>query len=196
MLLGERMSQVDNREINELLAFWFAEEMRAYWFNSTQQLDESILNKFQGLWHRAVNGELDNWVNSAEGALALIILLDQMPLNMFRGQAKSFSTEAKAIEVTKLAINNGLDKHLNIMQRGFAYMPLMHSENSEDQALSVEQYTQLVEAGGPKESLNFAKHHQAIVAQFGRFPHRNQILGRESRSEELEYLSSEHAFTG
>ena len=115
---------------------------------------------------------------------------------MFRGQAKSFSTEAKAIEVTKLAINNGLDKHLNIMQRGFAYMPLMHSENSEDQALSVEQYTQLVEAGGPKESLNFAKHHQAIVAQFGRFPHRNQILGRESRSEELEYLSSEHAFTG
>lgn len=190
------MSQVDNREINELLAFWFAEEMRAYWFNSTQQLDESILNKFQGLWHRAVNGELDNWVNSAEGALALIILLDQMPLNMFRGQAKSFSTEAKAIEVTKLAINNGLDKHLNIMQRGFAYMPLMHSENSEDQALSVEQYTQLVEAGGPKESLNFAKHHQAIVAQFGRFPHRNQILGRESRSEELEYLSSEHAFTG
>ena len=196
MLLGERMSQVDNREINELLAFWFAEEMRAYWFNSTQQLDESILNKFQGLWHRAVNGELDDWVNSAEGALALIILLDQMPLNMFRGQAKSFSTEAKAIEVTKLAINNGLDKHLNIMQRGFAYMPLMHSENSEDQALSVEQYTQLVEAGGPKESLNFAKHHQAIVAQFGRFPHRNQILGRESRSEELEYLSSENAFTG
>lgn len=190
------MSQIDNKEISELIEFWFAEEMRAYWFNATAEMDSLILNKFQALWHRAVNGDLDDWVNSAEGALALIILLDQMPLNMFRGQAKSFSTEAKAIEVTKLAINNGLDKQLNTMQRGFAYMPLMHSENKEDQALSVEQYSQLVEAGGSKESLNFAKHHQAIVEQFGRFPHRNQILGRESTFEELEYLSSEHAFTG
>lgn len=187
----------DNQKlIDEIIDFWFAESMRSAWFNSTAEIDNLILNNYQELWLRASKGELDGWAETAEGALALIILLDQMPLNMFRGQAQSFATEAKAIEIAKMCINKELDKQLTLMQRGFVYMPLMHSENVNDQALSVEQYSKLNAEGGSEDSLRFAKHHQSIVEKYGRFPHRNKILGRESTLEELEYLASKQAFTG
>lgn len=187
----------DNQKlIDEIIDFWFAEAMRSAWFNSTAEIDNLILNNYQELWLRASKGELDGWAETAEGASALIILLDQMPLNMFRGQAQSFATEAKAIEIAKMCINKELDKQLTLMQRGFVYMPLMHSENVNDQALSVEQYSKLNAEGGSEDSLRFAKHHQSIVEKYGRFPHRNKILGRESTLEELEYLASKQAFTG
>ena len=111
---------------------------------------------------------------------------------MFRNQAKSFATEQMAINATKQIIAKGMDQSIPLSQRAFIYMPLMHSENIEDQNLSVERFKQ----PGLEANYRFAKHHQNIIEQFGRFPHRNAILGRQSSPKEREYLSSKNAFTG
>jgi uncharacterized protein (DUF924 family) len=137
-------------------------------------------------------GDLDSWQNTPEGALALVIVLDQFPLNMFRGKPESFSTESQSREVARKAIAKGWDEKLEISSLAFLYMPFMHSENLEDQDRSV----YLFEAAGLIDNLRFAKHHRELIRRFGRFPHRNAILGRESSEEELEYLASREAFHG
>ncbi len=176
----------------DILDFWYAPEMRSGWFNSTPALDAQIRQRFEPVWEAAVRGELDDWLGSPAGCLALAIILDQFPLNMFRGTAKSFSSEAQAIAVAKQAIAQGFDQHIDAAQLAFLYMPLMHSENLADQELSVELYA----AAGLDNNLRFAKHHREIVRRFGRFPHRNAILGRESTPEERDYLNSKEAFKG
>ena len=140
----------------------------------------------------AKENELLNWQQSAEGCLALAIILDQFPLNMFRGSAKSFSTEADAIKISHFAISKGFDEELDSSRLTFLYMPLMHSENIEDQNLSVELFSK----SGLENNLRFAKHHRDIIKKYGRFPHRNLILNRTSTEEEIEYLKSPQAFTG
>ena len=122
----------------------------------------------------------------------MVIILDQFPLNMFRGLAESFHGEAKAIEIAKYAIDQSFDDLLTDEQKAFLYLPLMHSENLVDQDLSVT----LFEKAGLTENLRFAKHHREIVRRFGRFPHRNRILNRQSTEAELEYLASDEAFHG
>jgi uncharacterized protein (DUF924 family) len=144
------------------------------------------------VWELARQGKLDSWSNSTDGCLALIIILDQLPLNMFRGQAKSFSTEAKAIAIARKAIRSGFDRQIDTDQRMFMYMPFMHSEALQDQDYSV----QLFEAAGLDENVKFARHHRSIVQRFGRFPHRNEILGRVSSAAEMAYLNSDEAFKG
>ena len=176
----------------EVLEFWFSESSKKLWFNSTGEFDQIITSKFEKLWKSAADGKLDHWRNDAESALALIIVLDQFPLNMFRGKAKSFATEAYAIEVTHHAISNSFNQDLANSQLPFLYMPLMHSENLEDQNLSVKLFKQ----AKLDSNLRFAKHHREIIKQFGRFPHRNSVLGRSSTKEELEYLASPDAFKG
>lgn len=178
--------------VDEILDFWFSEYMSEHWFNSTSEIDREIKDRFEALWTLACAGELDDWQDSATGSLALIILLDQMPLNMFRGQTKSFSTEARAISVAKQAIQRAFDNQLGNEQLVFMYMPFMHSENMQDQNRAVE----LFSAAGLQENVKFAKHHRSIVERFGRFPHRNEILGRQSSQQELEYLQSDEAFKG
>ena len=176
----------------DILDFWYAEDMRAKWFASNPQLDARIKEKYEQVWDAAVRGELDAWLNQPDGCLALAIILDQFPLNMFRGSAKSFSSEQQAVAVAKHAIGLGYDQLIERAQVAFLYLPLMHSENLADQDLCV----QLFSAAGLENHLRFAQHHREIVRRFGRFPHRNAILGRPSSAEELSYLNSKQAFLG
>jgi uncharacterized protein (DUF924 family) len=173
-----------------LLDYWYSEPVARRWFASTPALDEEIRARFEGLWRGAAGGELDGWAETPEGALALVIVLDQLPLNMFRGGPAAFSSEQKAVEVARRAVARGFDKGLARDRLLFLYMPFMHSENPADQDLSVALYR---DAGMDS---HWAEHHRDIVRRFGRFPHRNAILGRRSTPEELAYLASDAAFTG
>ena len=176
--------------ISNILTFWFSEPMKDHWFSSTLAIDNEILVKYQSIWKEASEGRLDQLKENAKGCLALCIILDQFPLNMFRGTAKSFSTEQQAIAISKYAVENKHDLELPDEQVSFLYMPLMHSENMDDQNLSVLSFG--------KRGLNshFSTHHREIIKQFGRFPHRNDILDRKSTKEELAYLASDEAFNG
>lgn len=175
-----------------LLDFWFAPSQEKYWFSSTPQFDQQLREQFENIWCAARDGQQADWELSEEGALALVILLDQMPLNMYRGLAESFSTEAQAREVAGRAIEQDFDKLLADKGKAFMYMPFMHSEDLADQDRSVALY----DAAGLKNNLKFAQHHRDIIRQFGRFPHRNAILGRPSSPEEKAWLASETAFHG
>lgn len=176
----------------DILSFWYTPPMPEHWFASTPTIDADIRERFGALWEQAAAGEWDHWQATPEGCLALCIVLDQFPLNMFRGEARSFSTEQQAVAVTKHAVAKGFDQQLPVERRSFLYMPLMHSEHLEDQDESV----RLFEAAGLEANARFARHHREIVQYFGRFPHRNTALGRESTAEELTYLASKDAFTG
>jgi uncharacterized protein (DUF924 family) len=178
--------------IDDLLDFWFSDQSKKLWFNSTQKFDNEIHQKYGELWQQGRDGQLDHWQASAEGCLALIILIDQLPLNMFRGKAESFATEALSRDVARIAIQQGFDKKLSPEQQSFVYMPFMHSENLEDQDLSVQYFSE----SGLEGNLRFAKHHREIVQKFGRFPHRNEILSRVSSEDELDYLNSKEGFRG
>lgn len=180
-------------QASELLDFWFSGPMDQHWFKSTPVIDRDIAQRYTKLWQQAANGELDHWLQSAQTCLALIILLDQLPLNMFRGQAKSFSTEKQAIEACLYGLEQGYDQQLTTQaQQAFFYMPLMHSEQLPHQQRSVELYQQ----AELTNNLRFARHHCELVERFGRFPHRNLILGRISTPAEIAYLQSDKAFKG
>lgn len=180
----------------EIIDFWFDGKTKPFWFNSTEDFDLSLREKYYDVYHAAKNlngnSELNLWTKDALGALALVIILDQFPLNMFRGLAQSFETEALSRDIARQAISNGFDTALNAEQKSFLYMPFMHSEYLSDQNESLILFNQ----AGLENNLRFAKHHYEIIKQFGRFPHRNQILGRESSEAELNYLNSKDAFLG
>jgi len=176
----------------DLIEFWFSEEASNHWFNSTKAFDRTLSEAYEDTWVEAKQGKLDYWRQSAVGSLALIIVLDQLPLNMFRGQAKSFSTEAQSREVAYVAIEKDFDQELPSNQKSFMYMPFMHSEDLDDQALAVK----LFNKPGLEGNYRFARHHYNIVERFGRFPHRNKILGRKSSDAEIEYLKSREGFQG
>lgn len=178
--------------IKNILDYWYSERLKKHWFNSTPELDKEITNKFESLWETAASGALNHWADSAEGALALVIVLDQLPLNMFRNQSKSFQTEQLAVSITRQTVERTLDRELAKDRLAFLYMPLMHSESLPDQELSV----QLFEQAELHANSRFARHHRDIVRQFGRFPHRNSILQRTSTAQELAYLNSKQAFKG
>lgn len=179
-------------EPRDILDFWYSPRISKQWFSSTPQLDAEIRERFEDTWRLAGNGQLDSWRETADGCLALVIVLDQFPLNMYRGEARSFATEAGAIAVARQAISSGLDNEISVDRLAFLYMPFMHSEDMEDQDYSVA----LFEAAGLADNTRFARHHRDLVKRFGRFPHRNAILGRSSSTDELEYLNSDHAFKG
>lgn len=179
-------------QVSEIIDFWFTPPMSSHWFSSTTDIDQSIIIRYELTWEQARDGILDHWKDSAEGCLALCIILDQLPLNMFRGDVKSFSTEQLAVTITKHAIDKGFDQTISQDQIAFLYMPLMHSENLQDQDLCVHSFEKTSLEG----NIRFAKHHREIVKNYGRFPHRNKILGRESSPEEIAYLQSDEAFTG
>lgn len=176
----------------DIINFWYSEKIKPYWFNSNKQLDDDIKKQYEESWKNAIRGDFNAWKEAPVGCLALAIIFDQFPLNMFRGEVKSFSTEAMAIKISKYAIEKGFDKEIDKDKLAFLYMPLMHSENIDDQNLSVEVF----EKAGLKENLEFAKHHREIIKRYGRFPHRNKILNRESTEDELSYLESDDAFKG
>jgi uncharacterized protein (DUF924 family) len=177
---------------DEIIDFWFADATRKLWFDSTPEFDDELRTRFRDTWERARRGELDHWTETAEGCVALVIVLDQFPLNMFRGGADSYSTEAQARDVARIAIERGFDEDLETERKAFLYLPFMHSENLEDQQRALELFDQ----PGLESNLRFARHHHDIVKRFGRFPHRNAALGRVSSDAETEYLNSKQAFKG
>lgn len=176
----------------QVIDFWFSEPVRPLWFNATEEFDAQLRADYLDTYRAALNGELADWVETAEGALALVIVLDQLPLNMFRGHAESFAGEALSREVAEAAIARGFDQQLGDAQKAFLFLPYMHSESMADQERSVSLFAQ----AGLAENLHWAKHHRDIVARFGRFPHRNAALGRENTEEEQAWLASDDAFKG
>lgn len=176
----------------DVIRFWYSEPMSKHWFNSTPEVDTLISEKYEALWFLGQEDKLNNWKQTPQGCLALILLFDQFPLNMFRGKPASFSTELRSIEIALYGIEHAFDKQLPQSQLSFFYMPLMHSERMSHQNLSVEKF----EEAGLKNNARFARHHRNIVEKFGRFPHRNTILQRESTQAEVDYLNSKDAFKG
>jgi uncharacterized protein (DUF924 family) len=177
---------------DSVLDFWFSARVCPLWFKSTPAFDAEVRQRFADTWQTAQRGEFDLWEGSANGALALVILLDQFPLNMYRGRPESFATEAAARDVARRAIARGFDSALDNSRRGFLYLPFMHSEQLSDQDYSVQLFAQ----SGMEDALKWAQHHRDIVQCFGRFPHRNALLGRTSSAAEIAYLESEAAFNG
>lgn len=176
----------------EIIDFWFSDRVKKQWFSSSSELDNELIEKYEAIWVKASSGKLDDWGDDPDGCLALVIILDQFPLNMFRGQAKSFKTERRSVEIAQNAIKKELDQKIEKDKLAFLYMPFMHSEDLSDQDMSVKLYRE----NNLEANIGFAEHHREIIRRFGRFPHRNRILGRESSEEELRYLASENAFKG
>ena len=164
-----------------VLDFWLRDTPSDKWFATDPALDAEIRSRFEAVWRAGCAGELDDWEDEPNGALALIILFDQFPRNMFAGQADQFATDHLALAIAKGAIAEDFDKQLEAKERGFLYMPFQHSENLADQNQSMLLFTEL----GDANQLSYAKKHHDIVARFGRFPHRNAILGRAPRADEI-----------
>jgi uncharacterized protein (DUF924 family) len=175
-----------------VLAFW-REAGPARWFRKDDAFDDEFRARFLPLHEAAARGELDAWAATPEGALALLILLDQFPRNCFRGSAHTYATDEKARTVARHAVQAGFDEAVEPALRAFMYMPFMHSEQLDDLDTAVRLFERA--GAGYEENLRFAKHHRAIVERFGRFPHRNAILGRESTPEEIQFLE-EGGFAG
>ena len=171
-------------EPKEVLAFWFEETPKELWFRKDEAFDTRIRARFGAACEAALAGGLEAWESTPDGLLALILLLDQFPRNLFRGQAKAFAGDARAVALTLAAIKQGWDAGLETPWRQFLYMPLMHSEDSAIQLLSIERFATL----GDANTLDFAHRHKRIIDRFGRYPHRNAALGRPSSAEELAFL--------
>lgn len=167
-----------------VLSFWYSDTARKHWFVRSDDFDASLRDTLGPLHDRAVAGELDDWAATPRGALALVILLDQAPRNMFRGSPRSFASDAAALRQANAALAASHDKQLAEDERIFLYLPLEHSEDLADQDRCVE----LCSALAQPMWRDYAVKHRDIIARFGRFPHRNAVLGRESTPEEIEFL--------
>lgn len=165
--------------VDEVLDFWFGLEPERWW-KPDPELDEEIRDRFQELWEDKRQLPPESFLGSPGEALAAVVLFDQFPRNMFRGHADQFSTDPLALAVARRAVDCGLDEQLEPRQRGILYMPFQHSEDMKDQRRSMLLFTEL----GDHEQLHYAKLHHDIIERFGRFPHRNRILGRAPRPEE------------
>ena len=179
-------------EPRAVLDFWFKETDPKLWFKTDAALDESIRSRFLAAVTEARAGRYDDWMNSAEGSLALLILLDQFPRNLFRGSGEAFASDAKAREVTRHAVARGFDVETPKPIRQFFYMPLMHSEEPADQEASVKLSGE--RRGENSDTYKYALLHQDVIRRFGRFPGRNAALGRASTPEEDAFLAAGTAF--
>ena len=165
---------------SDVLKFWFGLSTEQWWRGGSE-LDHRIKQCFLKLWAEKRQLPVDAFLTDPLTALAAVILFDQFPRNMFRGHADAYSTDHLALAIAKAAVANRLDDQLDKAERKFLYMPFQHSENLDDQNRAVLLFTHL----GDDEQLKYAKHHRDIIERFGRFPHRNAVLGRASRAEEI-----------
>lgn len=195
---------MNDGDIQDVLDFWFSgsdldsptvDSRMDRWFGSDPELDAAIVTRFGNLVERASAGELDAWAAKPEGRLALIILLDQFRRNIYRGKPEAFARDSQALKFAIEGTMAGDHNHLSAEQRIFFFMPLQHAESLKIQEKSVSIYNALAESvsGTLRETFatcaHFAELHRDIVAEFGRFPHRNSILGREDSSAEMAYLT-------
>ena len=179
----------------EVLAFWFGREgeegygeLREAWFSRDPDFDREIRDRFEEVYEEAVADELETWKEEAQSCLALIVVLDQFPRNMFRGDARMYAADGLALAAARHAVERAYDRELPPFQRMFVYLPFEHSENLENQRFSVELFRRLSEEIGSEDLMVYAVQHLRIVERFGRFPHRNEILGRRTTPEEAEFL--------
>jgi uncharacterized protein (DUF924 family) len=179
----------------EVLDFWFGREgepgygeFHDEWFRKDPEFDARVTDRFADLYEEPAAGDLDGWRDDARSCLALVIVLDQFPRNMFRGGGRTHAADGAALESARYAVEHALDREIPAFQRMFLYMPFMHSENREDQRRSVELFGLLAEEPGAPDVTSYAAGHRDIV---GRFPYRNEILGRETTLEEAEFLKTE-----
>ena len=170
---------------HEVLAFWFDEVSSSRWFTPDPALDAIVRERFGPLHARAVAGELPHWRRSAAGRLAEVIVLDQFSRNLHRGTAAAFAADGMALVLAQEAIAAGCDAQLPRAQRIFFYLPYMHSESAAIHALAVPLFESI---GG--QTLEFELRHKAIIDRFGRYPHRNAMLGRESTAAERAFLAT------
>jgi len=166
----------------EVLRFWFEEHAKA-WFVKSPAFDEEIRMRFLALHEEAAAGLLAHWADAAPSCLALVIVLDQFPRNMFRGEARAFATDALARSAARVILVRGWDKPMSQPEQLFAYLPFEHSEALADQDLACDLMKDF-----EVDQLRYAQRHREIIERFGRFPHRNSILGRESTAAEIEFL--------
>ena len=170
--------------IADVLAFW-RQAGPSKWFKKDAAFDTQFRERFLAGHEAAVRGELDDWLGTADGALALLILLDQFPRNAFRGSERMFASDAQALEVARRALAAGFDQQVDEALRNFFYLPLMHSESLPDQ----QQAVALTEPLGA-DAHRFALLHRDIIERFGRFPHRNAVLGRATTPQEQAFLDA------
>jgi uncharacterized protein (DUF924 family) len=173
-----------DKRAEQILAFWFDEIGTDQWYNGSPELDATIRQKFEPIWGFAARGELDQWICEPLTTLALLIVLDQFPRNMFRGDRKAFATDVKALNTAKAAINLKHDQRLDMPGRQFFYLPFMHSEFGPDQERGV----RLFLFSEAQTELVHARAHRLIIRRFGRFPYRNAVLGRKSTPAEEQFL--------
>lgn len=180
-----------------VLAFWFGQpgdtdygQPKSAWFRKDPAFDEAIRSRFLPTAEAALAGRLADWAETPRGALALLVLFDQFPRNLFRGDPKAFAGDAQARAIADRLIERGWDAELAPVERLFAYLPLEHSESLADQERSLALFTALAATHpGFDGHLDYARRHHEIISRFGRFPHRNAILGRPSSPEEAAYLA-------
>ena len=190
--------------IETILDFWFgsnpddsavAQEKSALWWSKNASIDDEIRQRFESSVIRSAAGELADWQSNPRGRLALLLLTDQFPRNIYRDSPRAFAHDSKALAWSLDGIERGQDLKLRMIERVFFYLPLEHSESLRHQEKSVKYFRELFSMVGPEskpvfeEYLNFAVRHRDIIARFGRFPHRNKILGRESTTDELAFLT-------
>ena len=169
----------------QILKFWFEEIDSSLWWKKDDAFDELLGSRFSELHTLAVRCELFKWRRSARGRLAEIIVLDQFSRNMFRGTPEAFAGDSMALTLAQEAVVNGADRELSPVQNSFLYMPYMHSESLVIHELAEKLYRQ----NGIQNNLDFEIKHKQIIERFGRYPHRNEVLGRKSTAEELEFLN-------
>jgi uncharacterized protein (DUF924 family) len=170
---------------SDILRFWFVDTQPTQWWQVDPAFDALIAQRFGGLHARAAQGELSSWRSSAEGRLAEVLVLDQFSRNIHRGTPQAFAQDGMALALAQEAVACAADRALPDVQRGFLYMPYMHSESRGIHAQAEVLFRDL----GNENTLNFELRHKAIVDRFGRYPHRNAVLGRTSTAGEVEFLT-------
>ena len=171
----------------QILRYWFAELQPDAWFRKDERVDAAIRERFGALHEQLARIRPEQLATPLESTAA-VIALDQFPRNMFRGTPRAFATDPLALSIAQRAIATGFDEQLTPQQRLFLYMPFQHAEDRAVQARSVELFTRL------GENLDYAHRHREIIDRFGRFPHRNEVLGRESTTEEREFVATHRGF--
>jgi len=170
----------------DILKFWFEEVKPAQWWTKSDEFDQLIIDRYSVLYAQATRCELYQWRETAEGRLAEIIVLDQFSRNMFRGSGFAFAFDSLALALSQQALASGADQLIDEARRSFMYLPFMHSESKKIHVKALEIYQKL----GNKGNIDFEIRHKAIIDRFGRYPHRNKVMGRESTDEEIEFLKN------
>jgi uncharacterized protein (DUF924 family) len=194
-MAGEKPMPSQDECADALLEFWFGgpddparDQWRPVWFKPDPAFDAALRERFAADQRRAASGDHDDWLVAPDTALALVLLLDQLPRNLYRGTADAYASDAEARDVARAALARFHDQALPPVRRLFLYLPFEHSEDLADQALSVRLFEALPPVPGADETVWYARRHYEIIERFGRFPHRNAVLGRASTAAEREFL--------